>query len=361
VSGEVRAQINLSALHHNYLKVRSFAPQSKVLAMVKANAYGHGLVRIAKALAGVDGFGVAAFEEAVALREAGVNQPIFILSRFYHSDQVALCLKYQLGVVVHQPYQVAILEQAHLPAPVMVWLKLETGMHRLGLSPDQFIDAWQRLQRLNGIQKPIGLMTHLACADVPDHSLNNEQIRLFQKLTETFQAPKSVANSAAIISRPDVLYDWVRPGIMLYGASPLENQTAEQLGLKPVMTLTSHLIAVRAVKRGDSVGYGATQQCPEDMLLGVVAVGYGDGYPRHARPGTPVLINGQQCPIIGRVSMDMITVDLRNAPQAKVGDPVILWGEGLPAEQIATNSGAISYELFCQVTRRVKFTACNSR
>ncbi|MBS0351087.1 MAG: alanine racemase [Proteobacteria bacterium] len=355
MNGEVCAQINLSALHHNFLTVRSLAPHSKILAMVKADAYGHGLIRIAKALSEADGFGVAAIEEAISLREAGISQPIFIMSRFDHSDQVALCLKHQLTVVIHQPYQIEILERAHLSAAITVWLKLETGMHRLGLLPDQLIDAWQRLQRIDWIQKPIGLMTHLACADTPKHLLNTEQIQLFEKLTKEFPGPKSVANSAAIFSNCGSLYDWVRPGIMLYGASPLLNQTAEQLGLKPVMTLTSHLNAVRFAKKGDWVGYGATQQCPEDMLLGVVAAGYGDGYPRHARSGTPVLIQGQRCPLMGRVSMDMITVDLGHAPNAKVGDPVVLWGEGLPAEQIATYADTIAYELFCHVTRRVKF------
>ncbi len=355
MTGKACAQINLHALQHNLQQVRSLVGDRHILAMVKADAYGHGMVRVANALAQVDAFGVAAIEEAIILREAQISQPVIIMSRFDHVDQVPLCLRYQLAVVVHQPYQVEILERSCLSEPVMVWLKLETGMHRLGLLPEQFLDAWQRLQRLPWIKKPLGLMTHLACADDPHHSLTSEQIHLFQQLTADFPGPKSVANSAAILSRQDALYDWVRPGIMLYGASPFANKTGAELGLRPVMTLTSHLNAVRWAKRGDYVGYGAIQQCPADMPIGVVAIGYGDGYPRHARSGTPVLVNGQICPLIGRVSMDMITVDLRAAPHAQVGDQVILWGEGLPAEYIATCAETIAYELFCHVTKRVEF------
>lgn len=356
MSGKTCAYIDLSALRHNLQQVRVRADSRKILAMVKADGYGHGIVRVAQALNDADALGVAAIEEAIILREAQITKPIFIMSRFYDADQLSLCLRHRLAIIIHQPYQVEILERAHLPEPITVWLKLETGMHRLGLLPEQFINAWQRLQRLPWVNKPIGLMTHLACADEPDHPLTAQQLQQFQQLTADFPGPKSMANSAAILSRPDALGDWVRPGIMLYGASPFANQTGIQANLRPVMTLTSHLIAVPRAKRGDWVGYGATWQCPEDMPIGIVAIGYGDGYPRHARNGTPVLVNGAICPLIGRVSMDMIAVDLRPTPAAQVGDPVTLWGEGLPVEHIAECAETISYELFCQVTQRVEFT-----
>lgn len=355
MSGKACATIDLSALRHNLQQVRNLVGSRRIIAMVKADAYGHGLVRVSQALQDVDAFGVASIEEGVTLREAQITQPIIVMSRFDHIAQVPLCLRYHLAVVVHQPYQVEILERSPLPEPITVWLKLETGMHRLGLTPEQFSDAVQRLKRLTWVRQPLGLMTHLACADEPMHPLTSEQIRLFQQLTAEFPGPKSIANSAAILSRPETYCDWVRPGIMLYGSSPFANQTAEQLGLRPVMTLTSHLNAVRRMQRGDWIGYGATQQCSEDMPVGVVAIGYGDGYPRHARPGTPVLIDGKICPLLGRVSMDMISVDLRAAPHVQVGDPAILWGKELPAEQIANCAGTITYELFCHVTKRVEF------
>jgi alanine racemase len=355
VSGEVQAHIDLSALRHNFQQVRAIAGPRHILAMVKADGYGHGMVRTAQALTEADAFGVAAVEEAITLRESHITQPIVIMSRFDQVDQVPLCLHHHLAVVIHQPYQVEILERVALPKPITVWLKLETGMHRLGLLPDQFVDAWQRLQRLAWVAKPIGLMTHLACADDRNHPLTAQQIKTFEQLTEHFPGPKSLANSAAILSRSEALGDWVRPGIMLYGASPFPNTDGEQFGLRPVMTLTAHLNAVRMAQRGDYVGYGAIWQCPEAMPIGIVAIGYGDGYPRHAANGTPVLINGRYCPLIGRVSMDMIAVDLRAHPTAQVGELVTLWGKGLPAERVAASAQTISYELFCHVTRRVEF------
>ena len=356
MSNKACATIDIQALRHNLRQVVKLAQGRHILAMIKADGYGHGMVRVARALQGVDAFGVASVEEAISLREAQVQEPIVVMSRFDHVDQVPLCLQHHFAVVVHQPYQVDILEKTPLSEPIMVWLKLETGMHRLGLLPDQFVDAWQRLQRLAWVKKPMGLMTHLACADTLDHSLTLQQIALFEKLTADFPGPKSLANSAAILSARSSLGDWVRPGIMLYGASPFADQTGEQWGLQPVMTFSSHLNALRVVRRNDWVGYGATWQCPEDMSMGIVAIGYGDGYPRSAVSGTPVLINGRYCPLIGRVSMDMVAVDLRNHPTAKIGDSVILWGKGLPAEQIAAYAQTVSYELFCHLTRRVEFT-----
>ena len=356
MSAEVCAHIDLSALRHNVQRVRTIAGARRIMAMVKANGYGHGMVRAAQAVgAKVDAFGVASFDEALMLRQAQISQPLIIMSRFWRQEQIPGCVSQQLGVVVNQPYQVAMLENSPLSSPVTVWLKLETGMHRLGLAPEQFVDAWQRLQKLSWIRQPIGSMMHFACADTPEHPLNSEQLRLFQQLTADFPGPKSLANSAAILSQPQALGDWVRPGIMLYGSSPFADQTAAQCGLRPVMTLTAPLIAVRALQKGDGIGYGATWRCPENMPVGVVAIGYGDGYPRHARAGTPTWVNGVLCPLIGRVSMDMVTIDLRQAPQAKIGDSVELWGKNLPVDQVAASAQTLSYELFCRLTGRVEF------
>jgi alanine racemase len=351
-----KASVDLAALRHNFARVREIAGSRSILVMVKADGYGHGIVRTAQALSEAEALGVAAFEEGITLRQAGITQPIVIMSRFSQADQIALASRYQFALVLNQPYQIELLENARLSAPITVWLKLETGMHRLGLAPEQFLDAWQRLKRLSWIQQPIGAMMHFACADAPAHPLNAEQEKTFKKLTADFPGPKSMANSAAILSRPDALADWVRPGIMLYGASPFRHQTGDQCRLRPVMTLTSRLIAVRTLEAGDCIGYSATWVCPEKMPVGVVEIGYGDGYPRHARNGTPVLVNGTICPLIGRVSMDMIVVDLRKAKNPQVNDPVTLWGEGLPVERVADYAETISYELFCKVTRRVEFS-----
>lgn len=351
------AHIDLSALRHNLARVKALAGSRSILAMVKADGYGHGLLPVARTLEEADALGVAAFEEGIILRKGGITQPIIVMSRFYHVDQIALCRQYQLGVVVNQPYQIEMLEKNPVSSPLTVWLKTETGMNRLGLSAEEFIDARRRLGQLPWVHQPIGVMMHFACADIPDHPLNAMQMDTFRNLTRDFPGPKSMANSAAILSNPETLCDWVRPGIMLYGASPFKNQTGEQCGLRPVMTLTSRLIAVRKLRPGDIVGYGAAWQCPVEMPAGVVAIGYGDGYPRHARNGTPVLVNGVICPLIGRVSMDMIVVDLRPVADAEVNDPVVLWGKGLPVEWVADCAETISYELFCQVTRRVEFVA----
>ncbi len=349
------AHIDLPALRHNFNIIRAHAGSRKILTMIKSNGYGHSMVSIAKALPMADAFGVAAVEEGIMLREAGITQPIVVMSRFTNKDQLPLCLHFQLTVVVHQMEQVALLEKGILSKPISVWLKVDTGMNRLGLSVAEFTIALQRLNHLSWVVKPIVLMTHLACADTPDHPLNNTQIKRFHDLTINLQEPKSIANSAAILTNPESLADWVRPGIMLYGVSPMENTSGAAFNLKPVMTLTSVIIAIHSAARGETVGYGATWQCPEDMMVGIAAVGYGDGYPRHAISGTPVLVNGQKCSLIGRVSMDMIAIDLRPLPKTKIGDPVILWGQGLPIETIAACSQTIAYELFCGLTGRVSY------
>ena len=354
----VRARINLQALTHNLSRARRAAPDSRIMAVIKANAYGHGAVPVARALSAADAFAVASLEEAMQLREAGIRHEIILLEGLFERDELELALTHQLQLVVHCEQQVVWLEQFRSGASLQLWLKVDTGMHRLGFAPDVALSVWQRLQRL-GYVKTGGLrwLSHLACADEPGHALNAKQLARFNEIlqfSESLQGVRaecSLANSAAVLAHPDMHFDWVRPGIMLYGASPLP--AAADSDLRPAMTLESALISVQQRHKGDSIGYGQDWTCPRDMTLGVVAVGYADGYPRHAPNGTPVLVNGQSASLVGRVSMDMICVDLSDQPQAKPGDPVLLWGEGLPVETIAAQAGTISYELLCGVSARV--------
>lgn len=351
------ARINLDALRHNLERVRALAPESRVIAMVKSNAYGHGLVRVAQALHQADAFGVACLEEGQKLRAAGIETPITLMSGCFTGAELQEAVSFGFDLVVHREDQVAGLEQSPLQTPPRVWLKLDTGMHRLGFPPEQAHHIHRRLSSIAWVQQPIGLMTHLADADDPGKATTSQQLDRFHALVEGLPGPRSIANSAGIVAWPQSHADWVRPGIMLYGVSPVYNKTAETFGLKPVMTLESRLMEIKRLKQGDAVGYGGQWTCPEDMPVGVVAIGYGDGYPRHAKNGTPVLINDCTCPLVGRVSMDMLTVDLRNCTQACIGDRVVLWGAGLPAEQVANFCDTIAYELFCLVTARVETLA----
>jgi len=355
---EAELGLNLAALHHNVRRVRDLAPYSRILAMVKADAYGHGVQEVARALTEVDGFGVAFIDEARALREAGITQPIAVLQGVFNGDEMFTAVRKGMQIVVHQEEQLQIVESCRLSGPIDVWLKIDTGMHRLGFSPESAIRAYQRLCEAK-VVRDVGLMTHFACADELGSRQTERQIARFRALQQTLSREDtrvindSLANSAGIVAWPAAHGAWVRPGIMLYGASPLTDRSAQDLGLRPVMTLTSRLIAINSVKQGEPVGYGATWVADRDTRLGVVGIGYGDGYPRHARNGTPVLINGRLVPVVGRVSMDMITVDLGDLP-ASIGNTVVLWGEGLPADTVAEHAGTISYELFCKVTSRVK-------
>lgn len=350
-----QAFIDLGALEHNLQRVRQAAPNSRVMAMVKADAYGHGMLRVADTLRDADSFGVARVSEGVQLRAAGIAKPIVVLEGFYDREELLQAAASDLHLVIHEPGQLATLQQQSLPVPVTCWLKVDTGMHRLGFSLAEAMDAYRALCDCGSVADGVGLMTHLSNADEPQNQESDHQIRLLTALITQTGAIGSIANSGGILSWPDSHLDWVRPGIMLYGASPFNGRTGVDDGLLPVMTLRSSLIAVHHFSRGDGVGYGKTWICPEDMPVGVLAIGYGDGYPRHAPSGTPVLLNGMIVPLVGRVSMDMITVDLRTQPEAKVGDRVTLWGVGLPAETVAEHVGTISYELFCQVTDRVEF------
>jgi len=347
-----RVELRLSALRHNLEVVRCTAPQSRVMAAVKADGYGHGLVRVARALAGADALAVSSASEALQLREAGIRTPICLLEGFFHSDELAPLQDHGLTTVVHQFHQVELLERAALRAPVRVWIKVDSGMHRLGFPPEQVRMAWERLGRLAQVER-LGFLTHLACADDLDSPATPRQLDTFASATRELPGARSIGNSAGLLAWPEARSDWVRPGIMLYGVSPFFQRVGTEEGLEPVMTVRSELMAVNHLKRGDAVGYGGTWICPEAMPVGVIAIGYGDGYPRHARTGTPVLLNGRRVPLIGRVSMDMITVDLRSQPEARIGDPAVLWGEGLPVEEIADHAGTIGYELLCGITGRV--------
>ncbi len=348
-----RAVIDLPALQYNLSLARQRAPDSRNLAIIKANGYGHGIVPVARALEQADAFGVACLEEAITLREAGIARPVVLLEGVQRAADLNLVRGYQLELVVHRAEQVSMLES--LPAgdrPVPVWLKVDTGMHRLGVRPDQTAGLFQRLQQAAAVAEPVRLMTHLANADDRQDATTRHQLDRFADATDGIAAPRSIANSAGILGWPDSHAEWNRPGIMLYGVSPFGEADASE-GLRPVMTLQSELIAVNRHEKGDAVGYGGTYVCPEAMPVGVVAIGYGDGYPRHAPTGTPVRVKGVTVPLVGRVSMDMICVDLRAVPEARCGDPVVLWGKELPVEEVANRAGTIGYELLCQVTARV--------
>lgn len=350
-----RVIIDLDALRHNLSRVRHYAPDSKIMAIVKADAYGHGITRVARALGRVDAFGVACLEEARQLREAGVGQRILLLEGPYSLDELDDIQRLRLDTVIHHRFQIKLLDCAAINAPVPVWLKVDSGMHRLGFAPSEIGKVWRRLNRHDGVAGNIRFISHLACANEYDNAMTGRQAEVFLNATRPYQAEKSLANSAAVIAWQNFCMDWVRPGLMLYGVSPIDRQTGADFGLKPVMSLESALISVKHLKRNDPVGYGASWRCPEDMPVGVVAAGYGDGYPRNARSGTPILVKGKPCALIGKPSMDMITLDLRGNPEAQTGDPVLLWGKGLPVEKTAAHADTVPYELLCGVHKRLNF------
>ena len=348
------ARINLQALQHNYFLAQQTAADSQVMAIIKANAYGHGLVSIAQALPDADAFGVACLDEAIALREAGFDRRIVLLEGLFGPDDINLISGYRLDVVVHHDSQLQWLAQGQLLRPLDVWLKIDTGMHRLGFSPDSVRDITSRLQQIPQVDT-VRYMTHFPCADDLDNPDTRQQIDTFSHAVADLDGEHSLANSAGILGWPAARADWIRPGIMLYGSSPLRGRSAQSLGLQPVMTLSTQLIAVNVRKQGDTIGYGGDWSCPVEMPIGVAAIGYGDGYPRHAPGGTPLRVNGHTAALAGRVSMDMICIDLRDVPNPQVGDEVVLWGEGLPVDEVAMGAGTISYELLCGVGSRVQF------
>ena len=349
------ATIHTDALRHNLSQVRHRAPNSRVMAVVKADGYGHGLERVARALTGADAFGVAALSDAERLRAAGLSQPIVLLSGFDEPDDLTQLRRLNVETVVHHATQLEMLEQAPAGDPIRCWLKIDTGMHRLGFAPEYVREAHARLWGMPAVADDIVLMNHFASSDEFDKPQTREQLHMFAEATAGLPGVRSLANSAAVLGWPAAHADWVRPGGALYGISVVEGKPGIDFGLKPAMTLSTRLIAVNRIRRGERIGYSATWECPEDMPVGVAAIGYGDGYPRHAPAGTPVLLNGRRANIIGRVSMDLMTIDLRTQPDAKPGDPVVLWGVGLPVESIGTAADTIGYELVCSITRRVRF------
>ena len=348
----IRATLDLSALRGNFAVARQHAGEARLWAVIKANAYGHGLMRAAEALDDLaDGYALLDLDDAVALREAGYRQPILLLEGFFEADELPLLAEYGLTPVVHALEQIEMLTGAALPARLPVYLKINTGMNRLGLSLESFPAALTALETLPSVAS-VTLMTHFADADL-ERGIGWQMAR-FVESAQGCRHPVSLANSAALLRFPEVRRGWARPGIMLYGSSPFpQDETAAQLGLRPVMTLSSELIAVHDLQKGDRVGYGGVFSAEGPMRIGIVACGYADGYPRHAPTGTPILVEGRQTHIVGRVSMDMIMVDLTGIPAAGIGSPVVLWGEGLPVDDVAAAAGTVSYELLCALAQRV--------
>ncbi len=349
------ATIHLDALRANLARVRELAGDAKVMAVVKADAYGHGLERCARAFGEVDAFGVASIADGLRLRAAGHRQRIVVLAGPDASGDIAEMRRLRLEAVIHHASQLAMLEGENGDAPLKVWLKLDTGMHRLGFPAEQAAELHARLARLPAVDPSIVLMTHFASSDEFENDFTARQIQRFVDATSALPGERALSNSAGLLGWPAARGDWVRVGGLLYGLSVAEGKTGADCGFAPAMTLTTRLVAVKRVARGERVGYGATWACPEDMDIGVAAIGYGDGYPRSAESGTPVLVGDAPAAVIGRVSMDLLTLDLRRAPDARVGDPVTLWGPSLPVETVARHAGTISYELTCGVTRRVLF------
>lgn len=347
------AVIHIDALRHNLGVIRAHAPQASVMAVVKADGYGHGLERVAQALVGADAFGVAALSDAQRLRAAGLSQKILLLSGFDEPADLAQLRQLDVDTVVHHASQLDMLAHDR-GGPLKVWLKMDSGMHRLGFPPESFAEAHARLRAMPNVAPDIVCMSHLASSEDRSSAQTPVQSACFDAHVPA-GAAASLANSAGILLWPQTHRQWLRAGGALYGLSVAAGKSGADFGLKPAMTLTTRLISVQAVAAGERVGYSGTYTCPESMTVGVAAIGYGDGYPRNIRPGTPVLLNGRRVPVIGRVSMDLMTLDLRSQPEAAVGDPVVLWGEGLPVEEIAEAAGTISYELTCSITRRVRF------
>jgi alanine racemase len=371
------AVLDPDALQHNLNKVRECAPNAKVMAVIKANGYGHGMVRVAEALSQVEAFAVARVDEGIKLRKAGIQKQIAVLEGFSCHEELQELLRFYLDAVIHCREQVEIVEQ-HVDYGILperlknnrlgeletlirysgsgmlsVWLKLDTGMNRLGFRSVEFPEIYRRLSQCSNVMQPIKLMTHFANADDLNDGKTARQIELFHASIRTYPGERSIANSAGVLAWRDSLAEWVRPGVMLYGISPFPGKCGRDLGLKPLMSLHSRLIAIKRVETGETVGYSGSWICPKPTLMGVVAIGYGDGYPRHAPCGTPVMVNGRRVALIGRVSMDMITVDLEPCPDAKIGDPITLWGDGLPVEEIARCADTIPYTLVCGITQRV--------
>jgi alanine racemase len=353
----VSATVDSAALRHNLNVVRQWAPKSRVMAVIKANAYGHGLVAVARALESADAFAVARVDEGLTLRLAGINAPTVLLEGVFDREQLDAAAGAGFELVVHTPEQIELLRMAAPGTRFKVWLKLDSGMNRLGFKGTAFGAAHAALSALGTVQSPVNLFTHLASADLPELPNTSEQLALFAAATGSFPGERSLENSAAMLSFPEAQGDWVRPGLLLYGVSPFAGSIGADYGLRPAMTLHSHVIAVKDLAPGEQVGYGGAWTAGRPTRLAVAAVGYGDGYPRSLGSGAPVLVNSERAGLAGRVSMDMIGIDVTDLhrPPA-LGDPVVLWGEGLPVEEIAVWADTIPYELLCGISQRVAVT-----
>lgn len=355
------ALIDCNALGHNRRVLQSYCPKSELVAVIKGDAYGHGAVKIAQTLRDISLFAVSRIEEAIELREAGVSQPILLLEGCFCLEDLRIASVQNFQTVVHHPEQLSQFEAGALSKPIKTWLKLDTGMHRLGITADQVAGYVSRLEATGNVAGDVGFVSHFSCADtLPSANavdisgeVTTKQRARFEAATQGYLGVRSIANSAGILYWPESHLDYVRAGIALYGIAPNSEQVGKQYGLKPVMTLRSKLIAIRDHQAGQPVGYGETWFADQATKIGVVALGYGDGYPRLAPTGTPVWLNGRLVPIVGRVSMDMITVDLSSQSEDRVGDTVEFWGDKLPIEQVANHIGTIPYELTIKLTKRV--------
>lgn len=357
----LRATIHLDSMQHNLARARSCAPDARAWAVVKANAYGHGLERGMRGFAQADGLALIETENALSLRELGWTKPILLLEGIFDASDVPLLAEHNIDSTVHSIEQIKMIEYTQLYRPIDVHLKMNTGMNRLGFRPDDYRAAWKRLRAIPGVRN-ITLMTHFANADELEHPRLSiaEQVRRFCAGSDGIEGERSLSNSAGVLHQAmlqaELHNDWVRPGIMLYGGTPGGGRSAHDFGLRPTMTLSSEIIAIQDLVAGDTVGYGSRFEAASPMQVGVVACGYADGYPRHAPHGTPVIVDGVRTTVVGRVSMDMMTVDLTPIRNARVGSKVTLWGDGLPIDEVAAASDTIGYELMCALAARVRVT-----
>lgn len=349
-------QIDLNALNNNYRLLKEKCAGRPVTAVIKGNAYGHDAIHVAQALPDADKFAVSRIEEATELRNADIKQPVLLLEGCFCAADLIIAAQSGFETVIHNEEQLKDILSVSLPCPVKVWIKIDTGMHRIGFSAGELDSKVKALTKSRNVLGEVGFVSHLSCADDLDSSSTAKQIKLFLDLTSSYKGEKTLANSAGILYWPEAHCDVVRAGIALYGISPMENKTGKDHGLDPVMTLKSKIIAIRKHSARQPVGYSEKWHAEEETRIGVVALGYGDGYPRSVPNGTPVWINGRTVPIVGAVSMDMITVNLGKDAQDKVGDPVEFFGKNIPIEQIAKKAETFPYELTIKLTKRVKKT-----
>lgn len=340
--------IDLSSLSHNLGCIKTWAPHSRILAIIKSDAYGHGQLRVAQALGEADAFGVASIDAAVFLRQQGIKQPLVLLSGFLAASELSLITKYHLDCVMHHSHQLEHLACLPAGANIRVWLKVDTGMHRLGFDPHEFWQVLKALRKCSGVGEII-IMSHLACAENSQDEHNIKQLKGFEALTANLAFDRSVLNSAGILNFPAHHYEWVRPGLALYGVSPLEDRSAEDLGLKPVMEVKARIIAIKSLNAYEPVGYECDFLSQKNMQIALVGLGYADGYPRSHKEGVFVLLKGKRCPVIGKVSMNMLCIDISSVPNVSIGDCVTLWGKALSINEVANNAGMIAHHLMCSM------------